>query len=357
LLCNGHEEVLKFLEDRVWGISASASGLKQLIKFCNFVRLPLTVGRNEAAANLGIDKSMVTEWTEGTKQPYLVRVANTMLQTTVRPGWKLLPLHIGSGGNRQGPWIQVPTRIQSYDDIPMVISQLTALDSTYKRAMCFGVAREILDEMRNDLYAYLLGMMGGDSSKGGGKQARATSMNLDLQLSRKQPTNERLGNFVCMCANSLGIAMDQKQDKEPSGSTRFGRQPTAAYRWISERSPLIAWMFNVGLGLQWGECTTLNCLQMQWIFGAPRSFRIRFIQGLADSDGTVKPSEVLITSVPNTEFVTKLLLSLDMTTAHVVMEEGHPLRTMVNRKQSATLPIFNEFVKSYRYEKMRQYRV
>jgi len=53
--------------------------------------------------------------------------------------------------------------------------------------------------------------------------------------------------------------------------------------------------------------------------------------------------------------VTRLLQTLDMTTAHTIHEQGRSLRTMVNRKQSATLPIFNEFVKTYRYEKMMNY--
>jgi hypothetical protein len=90
---------------------------------------------------------------------------------------------------------------------------------------------------------------------------------------------------------------------------------------------------------------------MEWIFNAPREFRLRFIQGLADSDGSVKPYEVVITSVPNADLVTKLLQSLEMTTAHTLYENGVPLRTQVNRKQAATLPIFNEIVQGYRYRK------
>ena len=114
-------------------------------------------------------------------------------------------------------------------------------------------------------------------------------------------------------------------------------------------------MFNVGLGLKRGECTTLNSLRMDWIFEMPRSFKIRFVQGLADSDGTVKPSEVIITSVPNAQLLADLLQSLGMTTAHPVSEAGRQLRTMVNRRQAAGLPIFNEYVRSYRYEKLLSY--
>jgi hypothetical protein len=100
---------------------------------------------------------------------------------------------------------------------------------------------------------------------------------------------------------------------------------------------------------------TLHQLRMDWIFDAPRSFKIRFVQGMADSDGSVKPSEVVITSVPNADFLTKILLSLGMTTAHTIYEKMLPLRTMVNRRQSATLPIFSEYVQSYRYEKLMNY--
>jgi hypothetical protein len=111
-------------------------------------------------------------------------------------------------------------------------------------------------------------------------------------------------------------------------------------------------MFSVGLGLQWGECTTLNCLKMDWIFDAPKSFKTRFVQGMADSDGGMKPYEVVITSVPNADFVTRLLLDLGMTTAHTIYETNKPLRTMVNAREAAKLPIFNEFVKSYRYQRL-----
>ncbi|MDA4121687.1 MAG: hypothetical protein OK456_00735 [Thaumarchaeota archaeon] len=355
LLAKGPDEVLKYLDQRVWGISASEAGLKQLKKFCDFLALPLSVWSKEVVRGLHIDKSMVGAWTKGTMRPYLVRVADTALHTEVRPGWKLLPLWLESGGNEQGSWIQVPTQISSYDDIQTVVRQLTPLQSTYQRGAIFGLVNEQIDILREDLFSYLLGIMGGDASKAGGKQKRFTSSNVDLHLTLKQPTNERLGEFACLCTNSLGIIMDRKQDKQPTGTTRFGMHPSAAYRWISARSPVIAWMFNVGLGLKWDECTTLHQLKMDWIFSTPKSFRTRFIQGMADSDGSMKPYEVVITSVPNADFMTRLLQSLGMSTAHTIYEENKPLRTMVNAKQATALPIFNEFVKSYRYQRLMEH--
>ena len=110
-------------------------------------------------------------------------------------------------------------------------------------------------------------------------------------------------------------------------------------------------MMQVALGLSDDQRTSTHQAHMDWIFNAPREFRLRFIQGLADSDGSVKRSEVIITSVPNADFVTRLLQGLGMSTAHTLYENGAPLRTQVNRKQAATLPIFNEFVQGYRYKK------
>jgi len=91
---------------------------------------------------------------------------------------------------------------------------------------------------------------------------------------------------------------------------------------------------------------------MNWILDTPRRFRLRYVQGVADSDGCVKSYVVEIASVPNPDFLAKVLQSLGMTTAHTAFEGGEPLKTRLNAKQASTLPIFNEFVNSYRYRKM-----
>lgn len=177
-------------------------------------------------------------------------------------------------------------------------------------------------------------------------------MGLDLQLTLKELSNERLGKFVCMCMNLIGLQMIRIADKQATGMTRFGKQPSAAYRWTSERSPFLAWMFSVALGLRWNERTSYDPLRMDWILDAPRAFRLRFVQGLADSDASVKHHEVIITSVPNAEFLAVLLRSLGATKAHSIREDGQLLRTYVNWREAAALPLFNEFVGGYRYQKL-----
>ena len=264
---------------------------------------------------------------------------------------KSLPMHLSAGGNVQSGWSTGTDNHRNKDDIETTLQQIQPLERTYERAGKFGISKEVIWQTRSELFAYAPAMMLGDSGKEGGKQKRVISTNLDLEFTQKQETNERLGEFTCMCINSLGIEMERIKDKAPTGDTRKAKEPRAAYRWTSERSPLLAWMTFVGLGLADDQRTSTDQVHMNWIFDMPREFKIRFVQGLADSDGTVKPSEVVITSVPNADFVTRLLLDLGMTTAHTIYEDGKALRTMVNRKQAETLPVFNELVQGYRYQK------
>lgn len=351
LAAKGPAAISELIEERIWGVQKTVNGSKRLEKFCRFVSMHTRgSGVREIASALGVHRSTVAEWRKGTDQPYLLKLAVAASEHDLRPAMKLIPIHLTSGAAVQKDWIYVPTQIGSFEDITRVVDQLPTLPAAVGLADCFGIGRDRLAGMRLELFAYLLGMMAGDASKSGGKQERFASMNLELQLTLKHQSNERLGNFVCMCANSLGINMARIRDKQPSGSTRFGRQPSAAYRWRSERSPFLAWVFSVCLGLKWNQLTSYDRLRMDWIFGSPTVFRIRFVQALADSDATVKPSEVVITSVPNSEFVTKILSSLGMSSAHTLFEGGIALRSMVNRREASRLPILNEFVRGYRFE-------
>jgi len=352
----GHSKILRLVREQVWGLDTTPKGIEQLRNFCQFVHLHgKGVGVKEAAKTLGVHRSTIRMWRKGINQPYLAKVATSVSAKSLSTGWKLLPLRISSGGNEQQDWIQVPESIHEYNDILSVIRQTRPLEETYIRAAKFGLSYHRIQRMRPELFAYLVGMMLGDSGKLGGKEQRFSSMNIDLQLTKKNPSNHRLGDLLCMCANSFGITMHQIKDKPPSGAQIHGRKPTPAYRWNSERSPFLAWIFSVGLGLKWEETTTGNAVHMEWIFQTPYDFRKRFVQALADSDGTVNRSAVIITSVPNANLVTRLLRSLGMTTAHTVYEYDMPLRTRVSTKLAANLPIFNEFTHGYRYQKLQQY--
>jgi hypothetical protein len=345
------EEIIDEIQSRFYGFRATDKGLEQLRKYVEFIRLYREgKGVEETAAILGIHRSTVAEWRNGTDMPYTVKLLSHGRMPD-KPGFQFLPLVISSGGNEVGQLIGVP-KLPTFDGILEVLSQLTPTDRTYARCQLFGIEKSGVDSLRSDLFAYLLGFMLGDASKLGGQEERFTSVNLDLQLSMKQESNQRLGEFVCMCVNALGLQMERMADKQPTGSTRFGKHPSAAYRWASSRSPLLAWMFGCCLGLNWDENTSVHPVKMDWIIDAPRQFRMRFIQALADSDASVKHHQVIITSVPNSEFVSRILQSLGVLSAHPILEHGKPLRTYVSSREAAALPLFNEFVRGYRYEKL-----
>ena len=352
----GPERLTNRVESGVFGLQATRAGIEQLEKYCRFIYYYKEgKGVEEIARMLGIHRSTVAEWRNGTDTPYLVKVASATSEPT-RPGWKWLPLTLSSGGNSFENWVQVPASIAGYEDVTKVVSRLCPLEDTYARGKTFGLSRSRIDSMRPELFAYLLGFMLGDASKLGGKQERFSSMNIDLQLSLKRKTNLRLGEFVCMCANSLGLQMDRITDKQPTGDSRLGQQPMGAFRWTSQRTPLLAWAFVAGLGLDWSRNTSYTPVRMEWIFATPFAFRMRFAQGVADSDACVKKYVVEITSLPNAEFVKRLLWSVGLMSAYVRIENGLALRTVVRAIEAADLPLINEFTNGYRYEQLMRYK-
>ena len=161
-----------------------------------------------------------------------------------------------------------------------------------------------------------------------------------------------IGEFASMCANSLELTMRREADKMPTGETRNSEVPMPAYRWMSSRSVLIAWMFTTGLGLKPGKLTSTNQVRMDRICQLPSFFLRRFVQGISDSDGTVRNRTLEIASMPNAEFVAKLLVKLGLISAHTLGEKELQIRTSAGISEAAALPIFNESAKGYRYKLM-----
>ena len=273
LLINGHDYVLKFLDERVWGLAATESGTEQLTKFCKFLELHKKgIGILDIATQIGIHRSSVSEWRDGTDQPYLVKIAKAVLQLRIKPGWKALPLHLHSGGNEQLDWIQVPSAIQGDDDIRALTHQITPLGESSERAARIRVSLTNLQQTQFELFGYLVGIAVGDAGKTSSSEERFASMNLDLQFTKKKPSNEMLGELTCLAANLVGIRMSRIADKHPTGYTRNSKDPADAYRWSSERSPLLAWLVRQCLGLQRGKTTSHDKVCMDWIFRMSENF-------------------------------------------------------------------------------------
>jgi transposase-like protein len=350
LLALGPAKVLESIEAGIWGSQASPQGVAQLEKFCAFAQLyRAEKGVGAIARNLGLHRSTILEWRNGTDLPYLVKLAQVVISNPTRRGWRLLPLSVEAGGNKQEKWIRVPNKIDRFEDVVEVVEELTPLQDVTAKVTRFGLQQTEFESMRIEMLGYVLGILVGDAGKRGGKQHRVSSMNIDLQLIKSHASNENLGEFVCSCCGLFGLRMHRVKDKSPSGEQLRSLSPNYAYRWISERSPIIGWMFQVCLGLNWSQTTSNDSVQMDWILGSTYDFRKRFLQGLADSDGTARQYSVEIASMPNAEFVTAVLRSIGLSSAYTRFEDNKPTRSIVNMREASALPIFNEFTGGYRY--------
>jgi hypothetical protein len=152
---------------------------------------------------------------------------------------------------------------------------------------------------------------------------------------------------VCCCLNSIGILAEEK--------TNFKNKEN--FFWFSRSSSLLDWVLKVCLGLKDSIATTYSPIKMKWIFSSPPEFRKWFIQGLADSDGFVGLSNKnfgIITD-PNTKLIKRIIESLGIKVKDGYF--GNLESVFINLHDAYKLPLFNPFVKSYRYlriEKMEK---
>jgi hypothetical protein len=152
---------------------------------------------------------------------------------------------------------------------------------------------------------YLLGWLAGDAVKQ--FASRGPKARIGIALCKKHPENFPLGEYVSGCIKTLGIRTGRIADQSPSE-----REPHGAYRWLSSYSLVISWMKTGCLGLAREELTSYTAVRMDWLLSAPNEFRLWFLRGLADSDGTVnvRNKAVFIITSPNTDLVRKLLDSV-----------------------------------------------
>ena len=266
---------------------------------------------------------------------------------SLRDDKKWLSVNLEAGGKPIGPFIQVPTKIQDYLDVQVVVNQLQTLADAYARARMFQIGGKKIDRLKLSLFAYFLGVMIGDAGKRTvAKHSR--TMNVHLGLSGGEPSNIRFGEFTSMCANSIGLRMHRLKDDLPSKRIPYGR-----VSWLSQSSLLLGWIFNVVLSLPFGETTTFHRVQLNWMLQAPKQFKIWFLQGLADSDGNVdwESRTIYIFAEPNAEQVAEILGSLNVVVRRTMM---HGLDSLILKAEDAIrLPVFNPHVNSHRYQRLR----
>ena len=225
------------------------------------------------------------------------------------------------------------------------IDQLRPIND-YEIVHRFNLKPDDLEKMKLNLFAYLLGILVGDASKNCIKRKRKTTRRITLSLTHAHQTNERLGNFVALCANCLGLRMNRIKDG-PKGS----KNKNSFFRWRSQSSLLIEWIFNVCLGLSDDQLTTYDAIKADWILTTPKTFRVWFLQGLADSDGFVdlQAQQVGIITQPNTDLIKRIFESLGVNPKKRIFG-GRLEALMVNIRDAYKLPIFNPLVRSYRFK-------
>jgi hypothetical protein len=214
-------------------------------------------------------------WLEEGKAPKLGQFLRAYLRLgTPKGGWVWLNTKHSHGyGLPIGQFIQVPLTVTSWDEIAVVLSQLSSV----------GEFRE--DIGLNYAFGFLLGMLIGDSNKW---KSGNMHRHITLTLSKRYDTNLALGEFTSAMAKGLGLNMYRGSDLPP------GDKPFGFYVWYSESSPFVDWLFNACLGLVDGQVTTYDEIDADWALAAPRDFRLGLLHGLAESDGSVSLSSKTI---------------------------------------------------------------
>jgi hypothetical protein len=188
---------------------------------------------------------------------------------------------------------------------------------------------------------YLLGWLVGDTTKQ--FSSMSSKARIGISLCRKHEENLALGEYVSESIRMLGVPSKRIADEPP----RY-REPHGAYRWLSSYSLIVSWLKAACLGLARGELTSYVPVKMGWLLTAPREFRLWFLRGLADSDGTVnlRNKSVSIITSPNTELVQRLFNSLGChNTAGV--SKGVGVVTIAGA-DAASIQVFNPEVLTHR---------
>src|SRR5207249_821876 len=232
-----------------------------------------------------------------------------------------------------------------------VIQQLSPTPETSSVMEQFGYKseQELLTD-RTNLFGFLLGVTLGDAGKPVKGDSRFPSMALSLTLSKNKPNSLRFGEFTALSAHtSLGLTTHRIRDA-PSSQQRYTR--AECYRWITPATPLFGWVFRVCLGLERGEKTTYDPVKMDWIVDTPKSFKVHFLQGLAESDGYVDAGrdKAVIASSPNERVLSKLLESLGVPCK--VYNQPPITRIEIDTTPGLALPILSERIHSNNYENL-----
>ncbi|MFW9889982.1 MAG: LAGLIDADG family homing endonuclease, partial [Candidatus Thorarchaeota archaeon] len=276
-------------------------------KFFQFLKEYASGGTlKNIAKKIGIGKSTINEWLRHSQLPTNVKVASLIPKTETKRGNKWLPLRLDPIQNIPTDFIQVPESITKSEDLLDVLKQLASLETneTKEYEKQFGkLPREIT-------FMYLLGLIVSD---GGFASDTDSSAKVSLFASKKYPWSSELGKAFCYAMGRIGFFAERKSDyeRERSGKTDVFRV------WESEASPFFMWLKNALLGLEVSDKKKETPIHADWVLDMPREWRVAFLQGLADGDGSasIRQFRVNIGTVTNHDFILRLLSTFGLHTS------------------------------------------
>ena len=296
------------------------------------------------SGELGIDQRKACALVSGRNlHPYLVQMyLNRQLLSKPRNGWKWVLDCTPKPTNAFPEAIEVPAQIRSYQDILDFLKQFPQVPPDNPAIKFFGLSSEWVDQHKAELFGFLLGFMVGDAGKDypeyevRSRHYHKTAIHTNMAING---SNLRVLAYLQLALQTIGTKSER-------------RKSTLAIRWNSTPNNVLTWIIRVCLGLSILQRTSRNPVQMEWLLTCPKEFLVAFIQGLAESDGSVDKHGyyAAIASVPNSKFF-QLILSKINTPSHVY-PKSNPSQLRVNLEPSLLLPIFNPVIKSYRFLKM-----
>ncbi|MDA4135609.1 MAG: hypothetical protein OK449_01245 [Thaumarchaeota archaeon] len=285
------------------------------------------------APKLGINDNSTSKWKNLEQMPKLGHFLKAFLiHGAPAQGRVWLTLEHSHGyAIPIGQFIQVPTTIRTWEDVAPVLSQIQPLVIPAQKFS------------RPYLFGFLIGIVIGDAHKP--KQGHG-HRHIELVMSEKYETNVKIGEFTSLCANQLGLRMSRGKDLPKPRD-----KPHGFHLWRSQSSPLIDWIFHVGIGLEDGQHTTYDTIHADWVLDAPEDFRLGLIQGIAESDGSVNIAgqEVEFWVLPDWDFMIRLLATFGL--------RGFRNREAVSLSKSQAIasfriPVFASHLRTVRYQKL-----
>ena len=336
-----------------YGIKFSQEDSKQLNLYFSTIEFRQNgLTNKQISENLKVPKSTIEKWVQKKNVPFIIRLYSSY-QELEKPKnkCKWLSINTTRGGLLVGPWVQVPTKIHSFEDIKFVLDQLMPLDETYDLTKIFGLKNRDLITLKYSCFYYLLGMLLGDGAMCKGNSRRFVTRRITLNMTKRHKTNKKICQYTEMCCNLIGLRMKRTKDDKPSRKNKH-----YFYRWQGQCSQLVNWISKVCFGLEKDEVKTYTLIKSDWIIKSPKELQISFLQGVADSDGYIDigTKQVGIISKSSITLIEKILDNIGIHNCRKYLDNGNLATTMINFNDAYSLPIFNPHILSYRFKLLRK---